>query len=192
MRQIQRLHDLADGQHGYFSRAQAVADGIPGNTLTKLAATGTIERVSRGVYRLARYPVVPTGQLFEAVLWPQEGVVGVLSHASALALYGMSDVSPAKVHITLPRGHRVRRAIPRHLVIHHADLPPEDVTREDGLPVTTPARAVRDCHASHLGPALIRQAIDDGERTGRLTHREAAELRAELLSGNASSERHGG
>jgi predicted transcriptional regulator of viral defense system len=166
MHQIRRLHDLAEDQHGYFSRAQAVADGIPGNTLTKLAATGTIERVSRGVYRLARYPVVPTGQLFQAVLWPQDGVVGVLSHASALALYGLSDVSPAKVHITLPRHYRVRRAVPAYLVVHHADLPPEDVTREDGLPVTTPARAVLDGHASHLGPALIRQAIEDGECAG--------------------------
>jgi hypothetical protein len=47
--------------------------------------------------------------------------------------------------------------------------------------VTTPVRTIRDCHATHLGPALIRQAIADGRRSGRLTFREAAQLERELF-----------
>jgi hypothetical protein len=39
----------------------------------------------------------------------------------------------------------------------------------------------RDAHASHLGPALIRQAINDGRRTGQLTLDEAERLEQELL-----------
>jgi hypothetical protein len=46
----------------------------------------------------------------------------------------------------------------------------------EGVPVTAPARAIRDAHASHLGPALIRQAIDDGRRTGHLAVEEADQL----------------
>jgi hypothetical protein len=62
-----------------------------------------------------------------------------------------------------------------------SDLDPGDVTSHEGIPIVTAARAIRDAHASHLGPALIRQAIDDGERLGKLSHAVAAELRAELL-----------
>ena len=44
--------------------------------------------------------------------------------------------------------------------------------------------AIRDAHASHLGPALIRQAINDGRRTGHLTLDEAEQLEQELLGTN--------
>ena len=71
---------------------------------------GDIERVTRGVYRLMRYPVSPLGQYMEAALWPQvrrPDAHGVISHESALAIYGLSDASPAKVHVTLPLASRV-------------------------------------------------------------------------------------
>ena len=105
----------------------------------------------------------------------------MISHESALAIYGLSDASPAKVHLTLPTGLRIRRAAPKHLVLHYADLSQSDERRVEGVPVTTPARAIRDAHASHLGPALIRQAIADGRRTGHLTLSEADTLEQELL-----------
>jgi len=106
---------------------------------------------------------------------------GVISHESALAIYGLSDASPAKVHVTLPTGLRIRRAVPRRLALHYADLKPKDVQQVDGVPVTTAARAIRDAHASHLGPALIRRAISDGRRTGHLTLDAAERLEHELL-----------
>jgi hypothetical protein len=49
------------------------------------------------------------------------------------------------------------------------------------VPVTTAVRAIRDAHAAHLGPALIRQAITDGRRTGHLTLDDADQLEHELL-----------
>src|SRR5918996_809411 len=86
----------------------------------------------------------------------------------------------AGVHITVPRRYRVRRAVPRHLAIHYADLPPRDVTRYEGVLVTTPRRAILDCADAGLAPRLVRQAITDGRRTGRLTRREADALLANL------------
>jgi hypothetical protein len=59
-------------------------------------------------------------------------------------------------------------------------LQDSDVTLFEGIPIVTPARAIRQAHASHIGPALVGQAIDQGEQNGRLTRREAAELRREL------------
>lgn len=61
----------------------------------------------------------------EAALWPQvrrPGAQATVSPESALAIYGLSDVSPAKVHITLPHALRIRRTVPRHLIIHYTNL----------------------------------------------------------------------
>ena len=178
------LYELADDQIGYFTAAQARAAGLHQVRLAQLHQRGDIERVTRGVYRLTRYPISPLGQYMEAALWPQvrrPDAHGVISHESALAIYGLSDASPAKVHVTLPTDFRIRRAVPKRLALHYADLTPKDVQRVEGVPVTTAARAIRDAHASHLGPALIRQAIGDGQRTGHLTLDTAERLEHELL-----------
>lgn len=186
------LYDLAEGQLGYFTTAQARDAGVHPVRLVQLHRHGDIERVSRSVYRLTRYPVSPLGQYMEAALWPQvrrPGAQATVSHESALAIYGLSDVSPAKVHITLPRALRIRRAIPRHLVLHYADLEPQDIKQVEGVPATTAARTIRDVHATHLGPALVRQAITDGRKTGHLTFDEADRLEEELLGRPLQSRR---
>lgn len=189
----QKLYGIAEGQLGYFTAAQAKAAGVHQVRLVQLYQRGDLERVSRGVYRLAHYPVSPLGQYMEAALWPQvrrPGERGVISHASALAIYGLSDASPAKVHVTLPAGARVRRTVPRHLVVHYGDLAPEHVREVEGVPVTTPERTIRDVNANHIGPALVRQAIEDGRRTGYLTLDQAERLEHELLG--AKGDTHDG
>ena len=187
------LYELADTQAGYFTAAQARDAGVLQVRLAQLHQSGDIERVSRGVYRLTRYPISPLGQYMEATLWPQvrrPGTHAVISHESALAIYGLSDTSPSKVHVTLPAGLRIRRTAPKYLVVHYAELAPGDEQRVEGVSVTTPARAIRDAHASHLGAALVRQAIVDGRRSGHLTLDEADTLERELL-GSKPARREG-
>lgn len=179
-----KIYVTAEGQLGYFTAAQAKAAGINQVRLLQLHQSGDLKRLSRGVYRLTRYPITPLGAYMEAVLWPQvrrPDVRGVISHESALAIYGLSDVNPAKVHVTLPASTRVRRAVPPHFALHFADLAPSEVQEVEGIPVTTPERTIRDVHADHLGPALVRQAIADGRRTGHLTLDQADRLERELL-----------
>jgi len=178
------LYELAESQAGYFTTSQARLAGVHAVRLVQLENTEDIERLSRGVYRLARYPISPFGQYMEASLWPQvrrPEMRGTISHESALAMYGLSDVSPSKIHITLPSGLRIRRACPKHLVIHHADLDPKNLQVVEGIPVTTAERAIRDVHAAHLGGALVRQATEDGRRTGYLSVDQVRQLRRELL-----------
>jgi len=81
----------------------------------------------------------------------------------------------------VPRSWRVRRAVPKRLEVHRLDLDANDVNIYEGVPLTTPERTIRDCHAAHLGPALIRQAIADGRRNGHLRVRQAQKLERELL-----------
>ena len=72
--------------------------------------------------------------------------------------------------------------------MHHEDLPSEDVSRLEGMPITTPARTIRDCNAAHLGPALIRQAIDEARRSGMLDAATVAALDAALRTGDGGVE----
>jgi predicted transcriptional regulator of viral defense system len=182
----ERLYALAEDQGGYFTTRQVRAAGMHRHAILQMERRGAVERVSRGVYRLAQFPPIPHGQELEATLWPaggRYGVQGVLSHDSALRFWELSDVSPSRVHITVPRHYRVRRRVPRYLAVHYAELPARDVTRYEGVPVTTPRRTILDCAAAGLAPRLIRQGIADGRRTGRLTRREADALLATLRRG---------
>lgn len=181
---IDTLYQIAEAQLGYFTASQAREADLQPAVLAQLANRDVIERVSRGVYRLRRYPSTPLDSLMEAVLWPQAksgSPIGVISNESALAFYGMSEVSPSKIHVTVPSDARIRRDIPPYLTIHHALLRSDEIRRVDGIPVTTPERSLRDAAASHLGRALLRQAIDDGSRSGALTASQAHRLAQELL-----------
>lgn len=177
---FQTIYDIAEDQLGYISTAQAKGAGVDRKTLWKMHRNSVLERTSHGVYRLVNFPASAHAQYMEAVLWPA-GERGVISHESALALHGMSDASPARIHVTVPASFRVRRDTPPVLVLHHADLAPEEVDYVEGIPVTSAVRTVRDCHEANLGPALLRQAVEDGRRTGALGLDAADRLERELF-----------
>ena len=169
--------DIAADQHGYVTQRDARAAGVAATTLARMAERGTLVRTSHGVYRVPLIPAGPLDQYMEATLWPR-GVRGVLSDETALDLYDLSDVSPAKIHITVPRAHRPQRVAPALYVVHRADLRDDEITAFEGIPIVTPVRAVLDAHAAGLGPALVRQAIADGQSLGVFTRAQAAQLRA--------------
>lgn len=178
------IHDLTLDQFGYFTTEQAREAGVDPHAVLMMYRRGTLERIAQGLYRNPLVPTTTLGPYMAAALWPQ-GVRGVLSHQTALELLGLSDADPGKIHLTLPKAFRVRRMTPDQYILHHADLAPSDVTAVEGIPVTTAARTIRDCHADHIGPALLRQAIEDGLQNGRLSRREAAVLGDEILGNGA-------
>ncbi len=176
-----RLLEFATDQYGYVSTDDARTLEVSPRRLKLLAERGSLVRIARGLYRFPAevVPLTPLDQYMEATKWPAGR--GMLSHETALAAYDLSDVNPAKVHVTVPRGYRIRRKeVPEVFEFHHADLADEETASLEGIPIVSPARAIRDAHASHLGGALVGQAIDDGERTGRLRRAQAQELRKEL------------
>ena len=85
-----------------------------------------------------------------ATLWPRRR--GVISHDSALDLWDLCDVNPATIHVTVPKAARVRRAAPPVDEVHVRDLDPADITRFEGIPVVTPAKAILDSRASRVKP----------------------------------------
>ena len=61
-------------------------------------------------------------------------------------------------------------------------MPAIERTAIEGIPATTVARALRDCARAHLGPALLRQAIDDARKEGWLTKEEEHNLLRDLTA----------
>jgi predicted transcriptional regulator of viral defense system len=174
-----QLAEVANERYGFVMPDDARELGINPMTLVRMAERGQIERRGTGLYR---FPLTPASRLdpyMEAALWPR-GARGVLSHETALELYELSDVHPAKVHITVPHSHRVRRGVPSAYVLHHEDLGPDQITMHEGIAIVTPIHAIRQAHEASLGAALVGQAIDQGEDGGRLTKRQASALRREL------------
>jgi len=172
---------IAADQLGYVTTAQAAERGVSADAIRMMAKRNALERVSRGVYRVPTFPTSPYASYMEASLWPARSR-GVICHESALALYGLSDANPTRIHITVPKRFRIRREIPRHLRVHHGVLGADEIRLFEAIPVTTPVRTIRDCYEVGVGPSLLRQAIDDAQREGYLSRSQADSLRSELLT----------
>ena len=178
----EKIYETALDQHGCITTGQATALGIERHSLLMMERRGQLERLSHGVYRVTAIPLTSLTAYAAAILWPRTSTA-VLSHETALDLYGVSDINPGRVHITIPRSHsRIRRTTPRAYNVHIADLPPRDIATYEGLPITTLERTIRDCAATHVGPYLLAQAIKQGRSTGRLSPEAARTLAADILA----------
>lgn len=105
----------------------------------------------------------------------------MLSHQTALALHGLSDALPAQVHLTLPSAWRQRRfRMPADVVLHHADVPPEDRAWVGAVPTTNPRRTLNDCAREALAPELLRQAARQALRRGLVTQAELRDVEEAL------------
>lgn len=176
------VHEIATEQHGLIKASQATEHGVAAKTLVAMAARGRLERVGYGLYRDRRVPENRWTPFMAAALWPH-GTIGLLTGETVLSLLELSDVNPAAIHITVPANFRARRRQPPPgVVLHHADVPPADRMAIEGIPATTVARAIRTCAQAEIGPALLRQAVEDARKAGWLTPIEERELVRDLTA----------
>lgn len=174
-----RLFELAVAQAGYFTTRQGAQAGYSSQLLRKHLRAGRLIRARRGIYRLVHFPASEHEELVTAWLWSEHE--GVLSHQTALALHSLSDVLPARVHLTLPAAWRQRRfRIPPGVVLHHADVPGHERDWFGPVPATNPVRTLNDCAESGLSPELLRQAAQQALRRGLVTQREIGAVEAAL------------
>jgi predicted transcriptional regulator of viral defense system len=170
-----KLAEIAADRYGFVTISDAEAIGVNPRRLQEMARRGQLEHPMNAVYRVPLIPVTPLDPYMQAALWPR-GARAVISHSSALGLYELGDVNPAKIEITVPRAHRPRREIPHLYVAHREDLRPDEVTAFEGIPIVTAAKAIRQAHEVHLGAGLVRQAIEEARSQGLVKHQEVAEL----------------
>jgi predicted transcriptional regulator of viral defense system len=183
---MDELFALAEEQDGLFTSKEARSLGIQDSVLIRLRQRGRLERMSRGVYRIAHYPTERLAQYREAILWAQASSgpeLIALSHETALLLYGISDVNPSRVNLTVPVSARMRRVHPKWIAIHRANLAKEDIQLHEGMPVTT----ILDVQAATRRTDFARQAIIDALRKGLLTPAQASSLRKRINPPSRSS-----
>jgi very-short-patch-repair endonuclease len=156
---------VAGRQDGAVSAAQLAAAGFTRRAIEHRLVTGVLTRVHRGVYLLGAVRG-PWFAEYAALL--ACGARAVLSHATALALWGLAE-RPALVHVTRPTtGHA-----PAGVRVHRGTV--EEVRFRHGLPVTSPARTLLDVASSM--PAVELARLVEEAQVQRLVTR--AELIAE-------------
>ena len=161
------LYDIAENQAGYFVARQARLAGFNWERLSSNVRTGLFLRITRGIYRLSRFPGSPYEDI--VVAWLSTGQKGVVSHDSALSMYDLTDIIPDKIHIIVPRtsSHR-RKGIRQHTNQVSAD----EITQREGLPITTVARTISDVASNGLSEEFVVQAIQEGLQRGLTTKAE--------------------
>lgn len=186
------LYDIAERQTGYFSAQQAQSAGYSKALLSHHVKSGRFLRVRRGVYRLAQFPEMPHADLY--IAWLSAGEKAVLSHESALLLYGLTDLLPAEIHLTVPRTASRRLSGVR---FHTARLEPQEVVWRQGLPVTALPRTITDLIRSGVAEEWVRQAVQQAlarglvtqsaleEEARRRSRRVAAQIRSALEDDHA-------
>jgi len=115
------LYEVAEGQGGYFTAAQAVAAGYRYPQQVYQRRLGTWEPIDRGLFRLRDFPPGEHEDLIRWSLWSRDrhgAIQATISHETAADLYGLGDVMPARVHLTVPPGFR--KSAPEGCVLHIA------------------------------------------------------------------------
>jgi len=173
------LYRVAEPQGGYFTSAQAAKSGFSRQLLWHYQKTHKFLRVAHGIYRLGRFPSSRFEDLF--VAWLKCGPKSAISHESALALYDLSDVLPAEVHVTVARTASRRR---EGIRMHTNRLRPADLVKREGLPVTSVPCTIADVARAGLSEDHVTRAIREAFERG-LTTKEALLAEAKRRGGRA-------
>lgn len=143
-----RLRRQASARHGILSRDQLIAAGLSPSAIHRRVASGELEPVHYRVYRVAGSPRTWLQDLMAACL----SLEGVVSHRAAAALLGLDGFGRSVVELSVSR----KTSSPDGATLHVVQrLDPIDVTRKDGIPVTTVIRTLAD-----LGSVVDRDRVE--------------------------------
>jgi len=169
------LHAVAFQQAGYFTASQALEVGYSYQAQKYHVDAGNWLRIDRGIFRLPEWPSDPEDTFVRWTLWSDGR--GVISHDSALAVHGLSDVDPIKVHLTVPPGFGASDELAQ---LHMADLDQDEREQRRGWAVTTPLRTLADVAATDTSQEQVDRAVADALRLGLVTRRRLLHTTADL------------
>jgi very-short-patch-repair endonuclease len=166
------LREVGAAQNGVVLRAQLRARGVASHAIDRLVRSGRLVVLRPGLYQIGPVPALRSAE-FAAVL--ACGPDGRLSHASAAILHCVLDSTGtrAPVEVIVPR--RRRRRVEGVRIHRVRDLPVDEVTMVDSLPVTTPARTILDL-AETMTSRKVEQAMATGLRMRLVTQQELRDM----------------
>ena len=162
-----RLFALAADQAGYFTAAQARTLGYSYPAQAHHVKAGNWTRVDRGIFRLSEWVPDAHDDLARWTLWSKQRAV--VSHDTALSVYGIGEFESPRLHLTVPPDFRMRDAA---LALHRAELPDEDIGERPGFRLTTLTRSLVDVAAEQADEAQLGRAVAEALERGTLTQRQ--------------------
>ena len=168
-----RLFEIADSQQGFFTAKQAVTSGYSEKNHAFHVHAGNWVRELHGVYRLRSYPQSPESDLVLWSLWSRgkDGIPqGIYSHETVLSYHDLSDINPARLHLTVPTRFKRMAKLPEHLVLYKSNIPKGEIRQMRGYQMTAVKRALEDMIQAEAYPKdLIESAITEALKSGHLT-----------------------
>jgi predicted transcriptional regulator of viral defense system len=158
---------------GVLRTAQALRSGIHPRTLYAMRDSGLLEKVSRGVYRLASSPPLGNPDLVTVATRIPGGVICLIS---ALSFHDLTTQIPHEVHVALPSGAEEPRL--EHPPIRTYRFTGESFTEGiethdvDGVGVRiySPEKTIADCFRfrNRIGLDTAIEALRSYRERGRL------------------------
>jgi very-short-patch-repair endonuclease len=149
---------LASRQHSLITTVQLKQSGLSVRQIERLEDQGALQRLRRGVYRLAGAAPSWHQSVHAAVL--AAGADAVISHTTAAANWQLrhADRYRGGFHLTASRQLRLPG-----VTSHLSDLTSDETTIHDRIPTTTPERTIVDL-ARFLTADQLGQCLDDAIR----------------------------
>jgi very-short-patch-repair endonuclease len=145
---------IAGRQLGLIAIWQLRALGVSSSAVTRRVRRGVLHRVHRGVFLVGHALLLPGARELAAVL--ACGDRALVSHRSAAFLWGLTQVATAEVEVSILARHcRPRDGLQVHRLAHLDAL---DRALKNGIPTTSPARALVDLAAS-AAPDEVERAL---------------------------------
>ena len=163
-----RISELARRQRGHVLRRQLLELGLGAEAIRYRIKIGRLIPVYQGVYAVGHLPSLPHDRAFGALL--ACGPDAVLSHGSAVTLYGIYRMWDLPFEVTTPTRRR-----PGGIRLHRGKLEPQDVTTHLGLRVTSPARTLLDM-APRLTDRQLRRAYNKLRLEQNMTEQDVEDV----------------
>ena len=171
----------------FFRPSQVEEAGLSRDQLRTLVRQGSVERLGRGLYRLADAEATEHYSLAMACARVPSSVVCLLS---ALRVHGIGTQAPATIWLAIPHKARAPRLPGLRLRLVRFSGPAWTfgvrATSFEGVParITTPARTVVDCFRFErlVGREVAMEALDDALRQRKVTIAELTRVEEVLPS----------
>lgn len=166
------IGEIGSRQLGLITRIQLLALGVSQAMINYSIARGRLRPIHRGVYAIGHLALPPLAAELAAVL--AVGVNAVLSHRSALTVWGFTPRGEGDIDVTLIRRDAGRRR-PGIRVHQTAALDACDITEHHRIPITSPARTLLDATPG-LSQRELEQLFDDGLKRRLFTRHAVATM----------------
>jgi very-short-patch-repair endonuclease len=150
----ERVAALAERQHGVVAARQLAELGMGRPAVRHRVARGRLHPLYCGVFAVGHRALGKNGRWMAAVLACGPGAVSSFRGAA-----GIWRLLPYFwLEVTVPK----RRRGPKEITVHHSPLAPDEVTTENGIPVTTVPRTLLDL-AAVLPGRQLEKALNESE-----------------------------